>query len=282
MSHIGGHSLQVLMSNKGVGNHSLQTIDGYEGEGSHSLHIIFSELVAVVGNHSLQTLISEEGIGALSISVIGYDISGVVIMAFNEVRFPDDISFGAIGGPGYDISITKTTGGYEKRSLIRDDGYAKFDVSHNIKTRTNLNNLIAWFRAHKGKTIGFRFKDWNDYQLADEAIGTGDASETEFQITKTYTIGSCSETRNIYKIVDSTVTVKVDGVAQEEEVDFTLNYNTGLITFTTPPALGKSVTVTCEFDVPVRFGIDRMEASVEGPEIFSWGSIILEEIKQID
>jgi uncharacterized protein (TIGR02217 family) len=240
------------------------------------------EVITQLGGHSLQIIRSSEGIGGHANNIIYIDISGIVIMSFNEVRFPDNISFGAIGGPGYDISITKTAGGYEKRSLVRNDGFAKYDVSHNIKTRTQLNELIAWFRAHKGKTVGFRFKDWNDYQLADEVIGTGDDAENMFQITKTYTIGACSEVRIIYKIVTGTVTVKINGAEQEEDVDFNLNYNTGMITFTNPPALGEAITVTCEFDVPVRFGIDRMEASIEGPEIFNWGQIILEEVKQID
>ena len=262
---IGGHSIQIIWKPQGIGGHSLQTLWRYEK----------------IGGHSLQTLWYWEGIGGHSLQTLYRCVEGVHPVSFNEERFPTDISFGAMGGPGYEVSITTTAGGHEKRSLIRNDGFMTYDVSHNVKTRTQFNTLLAWYRAHKGRAIGFRFKDWQDYQLEDEVIATGDGETVEFQAIKTYTIGDYSDVRNIYKIVADTVTVKVDGVAQEEGVDFTLNYNTGKITFTTAPAQDKEISLTCEFDVPVRFDMDRMEASIEGPEIYEWSNIILKEIKDI-
>ena len=49
-----------------------------------------------------------------------------------------------------------------------------------------------------------------------------------------------------------------------------MDYDTGEVMFTSPPADGALVTAGFEFDVPVRFDTDRIESSVGG---FSAGEI---------
>jgi uncharacterized protein (TIGR02217 family) len=54
---------------------------------------------------------------------------------------------------------------------------------------------------------------------------------------------------------------------------------TGLVTFSTPPAAGQVITASFQFDVPVRFDVDRLAASLDAYGIHSWHEIALVEVR---
>ena len=64
--------------------------------------------------------------------------------------------------------------------------------------------------------------------------------------------------------------VAISGELQVLGADYEVDFETGLITFASPPADGAVVTAGFEFDVPVRFDTDRIESSIGG---FSAGEI---------
>jgi uncharacterized protein (TIGR02217 family) len=198
-------------------------------------------------------------------------------MAFHEVRFPSDISFGSTGGPEFSTEVIITHSGYEQRNSNWAAARAKYNVAHGVKTQTQLDTLIAFFRARKGRAHGFRFKDWTDFSATAQTIGTGDASTTVFQIKKTYTSGSDTDVRTIKKLVSGTVKIYKDSVLQS--TGYSVDMNTGILTFTTAPANGVSIQADFEFDVPVRFETDRLSASLETYGSHSWNDIPLVEIR---
>lgn len=199
-------------------------------------------------------------------------------MAFIEVRFPSDIAYGSAGGPEYSTDIVITQSGYEQRNSNWSQARARFNVAHGVKTQAQLNTLIAFFRARKGRADGFRFKDWTDYQCSAQVIGTGDAIQTTFQLVKTYTSGATTETRTISKPVAGTLSVYFNGTLQNA-ANYTLNTSTGVITFTTAPASGVNITADFEFDLPVRFDTDRLAATLDSYGSYSWQDIPLIEIR---
>lgn len=198
-------------------------------------------------------------------------------MAFDEVQFPADISFGSAGGPEYSTDIVMTFSGHEKRNSNWASSRARYNVAHGVKTQEQLDILIAFFRSRKGRARGFRFKDWTDYNVVGATIGTGDGSETEFQLVKSYTSGSVTETRTITKPVSGTVDIYVNSVLQASGV--TIDIATGLVTFDTAPASEAVITADFEFDVPVRFDTDRLSATIENYGSHSWNAIPLVEVR---
>lgn len=199
-------------------------------------------------------------------------------MAFIETRFPTDIAFGSTGGPQYSTDVVITHGGYEQRNSNWSQARAVYNVAHGVKTQTQLDTLIAFFRARKGRADGFRFKDWTDYQATGQVIGTGNGSKLAFQLIKTYNSGSTSETRNIRKPVAGTVNIYLNGVLQSGSA-FTLDSTTGIVTFATAPANGVVVSADFQFDVPVRFDTDRLSASLDSYGSHSWNEIPLVEVR---
>ena len=199
-------------------------------------------------------------------------------MSFVETSFPSDISYGSSGGPEYSTDIVVTYGGHEQRNANWAQSRAKYNVAHGIKTQGQLNILIAFFRARKGRADGFRFKDWTDHQATHQLIGTGNGTKNEFQLVKKYISGSGAETRIITKPVSGTVTIHFAAAPQDSST-YTVQYNNGLVTFLTPPPATTEIFADFEFDVPVRFDTDRLSATLDSYGSNSWYDIPLVEIR---
>ena len=198
-------------------------------------------------------------------------------MAFVEVQFPSDISYGSSGGPEYATDIVASVGGYEQRNINWQQARARYNVAHGVKTKAQLDALIAFFRARKGRAHGFRFKDWTDFQAVNETLGTGNGVQTQFQLVKRYVSGSVTDMRTIVKPVVGTVQVFRNAVLQTTGVS--VNSATGMVTFVTAPTAGQVVTASFQFDVPVRFDTDTLSASLDAYGIHSWQDISLVEVR---
>ncbi len=198
-------------------------------------------------------------------------------MGFVETQFPTDISYGSSGGPEYATDVVIASSGYEQRNVNWVEARARYNVAHGVKTKTQLDALIAFFRARKGRAYGFRFKDWTDYQATGESLGTGNGVKTQFQLIKNYVSGAVTETRTITKPVSGSVQVYKNAVLQSSGVS--VDTTTGVVTFTTAPASGVVVTASYQFDVPVRFDADRLSASLDAYGIHSWLDIPLVEVR---
>ena len=199
-------------------------------------------------------------------------------MAFIETRFPTDIAYGSAGGPQYSTDIVITQSGYEQRNMNWSQSRAKFNVAYGVKNQTQLDALIAFFRARKGRADGFRFKDWTDYIGLAQQIGTGDGTTTQFQLIKTYASGSTSEQRIITKPVSGSVKIYLNATLQSPS-NYIVDYTTGKITFTTAPAAATAITADFEFDTPVRFDTDKLAASLDSYGLGSVRDLPLVEVR---
>jgi uncharacterized protein (TIGR02217 family) len=207
-------------------------------------------------------------------------------MAFHEVRFPDNISRGARGGPERRTQIVELASGAEERNASWANSRRRYDVAYGIRRADDLAAVVAFFEARNGRLHGFRFKDWADFKSClpsqmpgptNQPIGTGNGVATLFQLTKRYTSGAQSWTRAIAKPVAGTVTIALNGMPQAS--GWSVSTSTGLITFTTAPAAGVAITAGFEFDVPVRFDTDALDVTLDLERLGSITSIPLVEIR---
>ncbi|SLN50898.1 hypothetical protein PSA7680_02634 [Pseudoruegeria aquimaris] len=208
-------------------------------------------------------------------------------MAFHEVRFPDDISRGARGGPERRTQIVELASGDEERNASWASSRRRYDVAYGIRRADDLAAVVAFFEARNGRLYGFRFKDWADFKsclpsqtpsATNQVIGTGDGTTTAFQLVKAYASGAQTWTRAITKPVAGSVTVAIDGV--EQATGWSIDTTTGLVTFDTAPASGAAITVGFEFDVPVRFDTDTLDVTLDIERLGSITSIPLLEIRR--
>jgi len=191
-------------------------------------------------------------------------------MAFHDVRFPLDISLGAIGGPEQRTEIVTLASGHEERNARWAEARYRYNAGYGIKTLDQLQAFSSFFLERQGALHSFRFRDWADYKSClpqqspaadDQSIATGDGATNVFQLIKTYGTGITARTRMITKPVAGTVLVAVDGVVQAEGSAFELDTLTGIIGFNpgNVPASGTAISVGYEFDVPARFDMDHLQ-----------------------
>lgn len=196
---------------------------------------------------------------------------------FHEVRFPEDISFGSSGGPEYSTDIVITNSGHEQRNINWQEARSVYNVAHGVKTQQQLEELISFFRARKGRAHGFRFKDWSDYKAIKQHIDLADGQKTEFKLVKTYENAGVTEKRLINKPVEDSLDVYLDGSLYQDNIIF--NTEKGIIIFDIPPAAGVAISADFEFDVPVRFDTDRLSAKLDSYGVSSWINIPLIELR---
>jgi len=198
-------------------------------------------------------------------------------MSFHNVRFPTRISYGAVGGPRFSTTVQTLNSGYEQRNINWADARREYQFDVSPARQTSWDELLAFFHARRGRAYGFRLKDFADYKLVQGMIGTGDGNKQVFQVVKQY--GDLhSYSRKLTRLVSGTISVFLDKAAQFG--GWSVDVNTGLITFTTPPADGVEIKMSTEFDVPVRFDTDLMEAAFTGPDIHNWQQVKLVEVKE--
>jgi len=208
-------------------------------------------------------------------------------MAFHEVRFPDNISRGARGGPERRTQIVELASGDEERNASWADSRRRYDVAYGIRRADDLAAVVAFFEARNGRLHGFRYKDWADYKSAlpsqaitatDQQIGTGTGSLQTFQLAKRYTSGAQTWVRTITKPVAGTIRVALGMV--EQMSGWTVDTTTGVVTFTAAPAGGVIVRAGFEFDVPVRFDSDTLDVTLDFERLGSITAIPLLEIRR--
>lgn len=206
----------------------------------------------------------------------------MALPSFHEVLFPEDISYGSSGGPGFNTTVIELANGNEQRNVNWSLDRAQYDVSHGVKTREQMEHLLEFFKARRGKAYGFRFKDWMDFTLDRQPVGTTDGGGAiTQQIFKRYE----PETdffydRPLKRLVAGTITVWVNGAVWPNGFNH-VDPGTGMLTAGGAQSFDANavVEVACEFHVPVRFDIDEMKITHDDFELMSWPSIPLVELR---
>ncbi len=189
---------------------------------------------------------------------------------FRDISFPPYVARGATGGPSFSTSVVTLASGAEQRNSLWANSRGKWNISTGIRTRTQMLEVIAFFHVVRGRAYSFRFKDWNDYQAADQAMV--EVMPTVWQLVKRYSIAGFEHVRTITKPVAGTVTVKIAG---SPVVPSEINPLTGTVTFASAP--GSAATASFEFDVPVRFDTDHLPI-----EANAWDSQVVSQIDLVE
>lgn len=182
-------------------------------------------------------------------------------MAFFETpRFPESISFGAVGGPEFETDVVRTNS-REYSVGRRQYPLQRWDVAPGVKTQAQYGELLAFFMAARGRLHRFRFRDPVDNTEAHgnaTGVVTG-LTSTTFQLFKRYAAGAQTLDRKIVKPIAAGFEVFVSG-APLPVADWSLNTTTGVLTIGAAPAAA-TVTWRGSFDVPARFDIDHLPAT---------------------
>ncbi len=201
-------------------------------------------------------------------------------MSFFEDRLPPRFSFGAKGGPAFSTEVVKTQGGQRYANKNWTMPLHRYDVSENVKTQDDFDEIRAFFYNVSGQFDGFRFKDWADYRATAQPL-TAIVTGSTYQMTRAYVFGARTFSRPIYKPNSSaTFTRTRSGVTSTITPSYSTT--TGIVTVT-GHVTNDTYKWTGEFDVPVAFTSDMCEASIDnksaGQFVISWPNVQVEEIR---
>lgn len=199
-------------------------------------------------------------------------------MAFDAVRLSDAVERGASGGPKFQTTVIMMGSGREQRNQDWADARGEWNIAYGIDDRKAYTEILSFFRARRGRARGFLFKDWSDYQLTDGPLGLGDGTVKNFQLVKVYEFGGPHPyVRKLTRPVASTVVVRLDGMVQNSGWSLQAG---GVVSFAVAPVVGKAVTASCEFDVPVRFDTDQFDIKLEWAEAGEIGGLTIVELRE--
>lgn len=203
---------------------------------------------------------------------------------FEDVKLPEDIERGAVGGPSFLTRVSELESGFEQRNSLWAQPRGSWDISYGLSDAVDIDLVRDFFYARRGRLTGFRFKDWTDFEIGDplnptvtfQQIAVADGVLTTFNVVKTYTSGTETFSRRVRKIVFGTETVLVNGSV---DVTAVVDVDNGTVTPTTLPALNDTIEIACEFDVPVRFNSDTLRILSQLKDVKAIPAIMLKELR---
>ncbi len=176
-------------------------------------------------------------------------------------RFPGCPSFGFTGDPTYDVTITPTASGRERRNANWSRPLMIYNVMVGPRREAEIQECRDFYHVVGGTLIGFRFRDYSDYlscrvgetpTALDMPLVESDDSPGIYQLTKRYDVGGAiTQDRDIFKPITGTILIAANGVTLTETSDYVIDYTTGQVDFTGSPS--SPLTWGGEFDVPARF-----------------------------
>jgi uncharacterized protein (TIGR02217 family) len=199
-------------------------------------------------------------------------------MSFHNTRFPLDVALGARGGPERATDIVTLASGREERNSRWAHSRRRYNAGYGVKSCADMQAVLAFFEERRGRFHSLLWRDALDHSSnGQQPLGIGDGTTMAFQLVKKYGADFDPYLRPITKPVAGSVTVFVDGTPT---VAFTLGAATGLVTFAVAPALDAALTASFEFDVPVRFDIDRLNIELSSFDAADAPAIPLIEVRE--
>ena len=170
-------------------------------------------------------------------------------------RLSDEVELGAIRRDTMNLDVIRSDSGHEDRVRLWSQFLREYEITYPIASRgatsEPLQEVYNAFLATGGGEYSFDFEDWRDKTATDEVFGIGDGADTTFSFVKSYSFGSATHERRIYRL-NGSPTIKADGVTVAP-ADYTLDTELGTITFDVAPLNAVELTWTGNFYVPVRF-----------------------------
>ena len=178
-----------------------------------------------------------------------------------DLIFPESISIKSTYTIEYKTTIHKAKSGRELRIANVDYPLLSYNIINDLKSKKEIETLINFFKLTKGKAIGFKFKDWIDYNTSNQVIATADGEIKDFQLIKTYLLDDYIQIRKITKPIKNTVKVYINNVDSTSSAN--INYENGIVSFENAPEKNSIIKADFEFYVPVRFDTDKLDITMK-------------------
>lgn len=220
---------------------------------------------------------------------------------FVDQYIPDEVpGFPCISSPRWSTDLQQVDSGAERANQRWEHPLHSFLLPDAIREHATFEGIHDHWMAMRGPLQTFPFRDPLDFasvaltqpnlvptlSRTDQQIGIGDGVVRVFQLTKTYTRGVQTYTRDIAHPVVDTVLVGLDGLDPDTispQFSWTVDRLTGIVTFVDPPNPGVIITAGFLYDVEVRFeSDDAFDGIVKTFGVSGFADITFTEIRPCD
>lgn len=160
--------------------------------------------------------------------------------------------------PQWQTRVQTATSGAEIRAAYMTSPIWKwtltFDVLRADAANLELQNLVGFYNARRGRFDSFLYTDPTDNAVSGQQFGTGDGTTKAFQLNRDYGAGGFTANENVYDL-NGAPAISVAGVLKTVTTDYTVS-SSGLVTFVTAPANGAALTWSGNYYWRVRFDAD--------------------------
>lgn len=184
-------------------------------------------------------------------------------MAFIQTRLSPMVEAGFSAVSLHSTSVVSLRSGRESRNADWAIARRRYTARYGQWTRAMREELMGAIYGANGRLHSFLFRDWNDYHVSGQSLGTAPSGSAPVQLVRTYRFGATTVTRPIYHPVASTLTLTQGVDAKPGTVDPV----TGLFVPSTPWTEGQPLAASFQFDVRVRFDRDDIEIVLPHREI---------------
>ncbi len=192
-------------------------------------------------------------------------------MVVHNYRLPISLERGATSGRRRKTTLVESKAGFESRNRDWVKRRGEWNLTTGVQVASDILLIRDLHDLVGGRADGWLYVDPSDHFIGDpddptssggdQVIGTGDDVETDFLFSKLVDIpgsGIPTYSHRIFKPLNNgTWSVLIDGVVQVS--DFTIDYDTGIVTFYPAPAGGEIISIAGEHAYPVRFDIEMIE-----------------------
>lgn len=190
-------------------------------------------------------------------------------MQYHDILLPDFITVHLKGGPVFATQAASTISGREVRFYERQNAIQKYALVGCRLSQDEFQRFNSFFRARLGCAYAFRIKDHADFKIENQIIANADGMSKEFEIYKNYEDESCGYRRKISA-------VREDKMAADFDIE-RIDRENGIIYTREILESGKSLVISAEFDVWVRFTSDEFRYSSSAD-----GSILIEDLGLVE
>ena len=167
----------------------------------------------------------------------------LILPTLPGITWPVDKSVGQ-----FDTTVQTTVSGKENRHINRIQPRYTYTIqiaaldSNGTNTGliyNSLQTLVGFFNQCYGKALVFQYIDPDDNSVSGQPFGAGDGTTTTFQLCRT--LGGFTD--NVFALTGSPL-IYLNGAIQTPGTNYSINMQTGVVTFVTAPSLGMSLTWT--------------------------------------
>lgn len=193
-------------------------------------------------------------------------------MSYIDTFIPACGGYGWQGGPEFKTLIVEMRNGWERRNAEIANARHSFNIPYNNISPEDYAAIKQLHLIARGRLHNFKFIDELDSEADNEPFATGNGVQTVFQLRKLSAIDGVSYERNVYVPLPGVVITNNGSVAAP-----TIDYDRGLVTFSSAPANGNVLRWTGRFALWVRFNQDDLPFSIDNLRVRSGQVSIIED-----